>query len=602
MGIRQKFMLGFLALLLVIAVIGGLTTVQLRYLGKAVDTVLQENYRSVAACQDMTEALDRLDSGLLFILAGDESRGRGLLTTYQQGFAKALEREKNNITLPGEAAAVDSLSGLYTAYTIQVQAFINTNQPGRHDLYFNAILSLFGQLKHSIYAVRELNQQHMSLANQQASHIAHTATQRQFWGIIITALLACLFYWLSKHWLLNPVQRLIDTAEDISHGNYDVALPGGANDEIGRLTRTFNAMSESLRKVRRAEKQGLLRTRKATEEAFKMLPAAVMITDLAGVAEVVNETAHKVLGLQEGQNVKQLALPWLAELHERAWRANRKVEYRDNEGLVQLFCDNREFFFQPVAMPIPAGADEVTGVMIVLKDMTQVQEQQELKRSVVSTVSHQLKTPLTSLRMSLHLLMDWRTGPTTVQQKELLTAARDDSERLVSIVDDLLNLSRLESGSSPLERNPVQPRMLVDETLAESQNPARDAKIALENRVAPDLPVINADAGRIKYVLANLVSNALRHTGAGGTLVVRVVEEESFLRFSVTDTGRGIPQEYQPFVFDPFFRAPDQENHTGVGLGLTIAREIILNHGGQIGLESEPGQGTVVWFTLPKNQ
>jgi two-component system, NtrC family, sensor histidine kinase KinB len=181
----------------------------------------------------------------------------------------------------------------------------------------------------------------------------------------------------------------------------------------------------------------------------------------------------------------------------------------------------------------------------------------------------------------------------------LALAARDESERLVRIVNDLLDIDRIESGRAQMTMQPVDPVSLVRDAADRHFSEARDRGIALAASVPPDLPCVRADRSRIALVLDNLLSNAFRYTEAGGSIHIEAESDPAGVRFRVRDTGRGIPREHLDKVFAPFFRAPGQDPASGVGLGLAIVRETIRHHGGEVGVESEPGQGTIFWFTLP---
>ncbi len=208
---------------------------------------------------------------------------------------------------------------------------------------------------------------------------------------------------------------------------------------------------------------------------------------------------------------------------------------------------------------------------VLLLDVTHLHEQLELKRSVVATVSHQLKTPLTALRMSLHMLLDESLGDLNPKQSELLLAARDESERLVRIVNDLLDIDRIESGRAQMAFRPADPAALVRDAADRHFSEARDRGIALTASVPPDLPRVRADRSRIALVLDNLLSNAFRYTEAGGSIRIEAESIPAGVRFRVRDTGRGIPREHLDKVFSPFFRAPGQDPASGVGLGWPLS-------------------------------
>jgi signal transduction histidine kinase len=295
----------------------------------------------------------------------------------------------------------------------------------------------------------------------------------------------------------------------------------------------------------------------------------------------------------------ELGFDWLPSLIRKALNEYEFAEC--DPKIVQQFIENREYFFQPVAVPIPVGPErrEPTGVALILKDVTEVHEQQEIKRDVVSTVSHQLKTPLTSIRMSIHLLLEERIGPLNEKQIELLMTARDDSERLVNILNDLLDISRIESRKSRVTTESVTPRTLVRDAMEPFLADAKDKGVTLVNDVSDDMPEVMADGEKIRHVFANLLSNAIRFTGPGGSVTIRAEQEQDRMAFLVEDTGKGIPEEELKYLFEQFYRAPGQDEKSGVGLGLAIVREIVRAHGGDVGVESVLDKGSTFRFTLP---
>ena len=420
-------------------------------------------------------------------------------------------------------------------------------------------------------------------------------------AIAVAALLAGLFSYLVHKWILRPINRLIESTNEIRRGNLDLVLQAGSGDEIGRLSESFNDMTSALRQVRKKEQMDLIRTQRATEEVFKNLPAAIAVLDLGGRVEISTDTAKQHFGLRPGVLISELRFEWLAPLIQRALEEGGVIEMEPEGGFVQQFIGNSEYFFQPMVARFPVGPEyqEPTGVVLILKDVTQAMEHRELKRDVISTVSHQLRTPLTSLRMSVHLLLDEKLGTLNEKQTELMIAARDDSERLAVILDDLLNINRLESGKANLSPEPVSPAELVHQALEPFLMVAKDKGIAIVEDVPDNLPRVMVDLERIRYVFANLLSNALRFTRPGGTVTVGAVLEDVELRFTITDTGAGIAVEHQTRLFEPFFRVPGQDEKSGAGLGLSVVKKIVEAHGGTVAVESVPDQGATFSFTMP---
>jgi len=602
-GIRQKLVLGFGGLLTVIVAVGLLTMAQIDQLGEAIDVILKENYRSVVACQEMNESLERMDSGLLFTLAGEHREGVRLIGENEPKFRAALDVELGNVTLPGEGEKAKRLGILFERYAASLPAMRLASRAleARRADYFSTLQPLFLQIKDAAHAILLMNQANMDEANNAARHLAQTARHRMIAAIAVAAFLAALFSFLAHRWILNPINRLIDSTNEIRQGNLDLVLKAGARDEIGRLSEAFNDMAVALRQVRKADKLSLIRTRRATEEVFHALPDVIAVLDLDGRVETSSETADRIFGLKPGVGVGDLGYEWLTPLFRKAL-SEEHVEQRESTGACfQKFVDNQEHFFHPLTVPICTGPDskEPTGVVLILKDVTQMHEQHELKRGVVSTVSHQLKTPLTSLRMSIYLLLEERVGTLNEKQTELLVAARDDSDRLVGILDDLLDLNRIESGKAQISLEAVSPHALVRDALEPFLVEAKDKGVALTNTVTDEMPEVMADREKIRQVFANLLSNALRFTSPGGAVAVRASVEPNRMVFSVEDTGKGIPSEYVNSLFELFYRVPGQTENSGVGLGLAIVRELVTAHGGTVGVESEVGKGSVFRFTLP---
>ena len=546
-GIRQKLMLGFGGLFAIIVLVDSLTMVQIGELGNAIDMMLKENYRSVAACQDMKDSLERMNSGALFILAGNPIEGNRLIREYALKFPSALHAELVNITLPGEREKAEKIRDLFGRYIEAIPLAAHNGQSigKRQTDYFEKILPLFKEIKSVTNDILLMNQANMNEANALAHQRADKAHRIMLTAILFSAFIAFLFSYLSHRWILRPILRLNEYANEIRSGNLDLVVDRESNDEIGQLSYSFNEMAASLRKVRKEEKVNLMRTKRVTEEVFQALPVAIAVFDLDGKVEMSTETADLHFGLKPGVLAEDLEFDWLPPLIRKTMAGHEFTE--SNSKTIQQFIDHREYFFQPLAMPILVGpgSREATGVALILKDVTQVHEQQEMKRDVVSTVSHQLKTPLSSIRMSIYLLLEERIGPLNEKQVELLMAARDDTDRLTNILNDLLNINRIESGKSMIASKPVTPSALVRDILDPYLIDAKDRGVTLVNAVTENLPEVMADTDKIRHVFANLLSNALRFTAPGGSVTISAEQKENQILFPCLP--RGIGSDF-PFV------------------------------------------------------
>jgi PAS domain S-box-containing protein len=416
--------------------------------------------------------------------------------------------------------------------------------------------------------------------------------------LFVGTIVAVGFIFFTGRWILRPINRLIRYAEDIKQGNFELFIQGNSQDEIGQLANEFNEMASALREFRRSDQAKLIRIQRATQQAFDSLPDAVAVIDLGGKVEVATEMARNIFGLKPNTRIMGLSFGWMADLYNEALRDGHTAQGQSNQRVIQHFVRGEERYFRPQAVPILDNERQPTGVVLTLQDVTQLRQQDEIKKGVISTVSHQLKTPLTSIRMAIHLLLEEKVGSLTEKQVELLLAAREDSDRLHSILSSLLDISRIESGRAQMEFRAVSPQSIVLEALDPLRRAAQDQGVTLSVEMPGDLPDVWVDMTRIGHVFGNLLSNALRYTPPGGKVTLSAKAEQKWVHFSVSDTGKGIPIKYLPRMFEQFFRVPDQGTETGAGLGLAIVKEIVEAHGGTVSIDSQEGKGSTFTFTL----
>jgi len=599
LGLRQKISLGFGALLIIILVIGMQSILSLSRLGVSIDVILRENFRSVIACQEMKEALERIDSGILFVLLGHEREGNELIRDNQAAFEKSLQAELGNITLPAEGEKAARLRDLFRQYETDLKGVVDPALPAdlRNQAYFSDLLPLFGQIKSQADEIVQMNQKSMTDANDRARRSAESARRRMYVLLSVGTALAVVFIFFTRRWILRPIHRLIRSADEIRRGNLDLVVASDSRDEIGHLSEAFNVMAASLREFRRTDQAKLLRIQRATQQAFDSLPDAIAVIDAEGKVEVATESARTVFGLKPGVAVGDLPFGWMADLCRDARQEGRPASL-EGQRSIQQFVKGEERYYRPEAVPILDNERLTTGVILVLKDVTQLRQQDEIKRGVVRTVSHQLNTPLTAVRMAIHLLLGEKVGALNEKQVELLMSAREDSDRLHDILNSLLDLSRFEAGKARMEFLALSPRAIVMDAVESFSRTAQDRGVALQTDVPGDLPDVWVDTTRIGHVFSNLLTNALKHTSAGGRIALTAEADDAWVRFHVSDTGEGIPAAFLSRVFEPFFRVPGRRNETGAGLGLAILKDIVEAHGGTVGVESSEGKGSSFAFTL----
>jgi signal transduction histidine kinase len=377
-------------------------------------------------------------------------------------------------------------------------------------------------------------------------------------------------------------------------------------------------MAEGLERFRRSSLGELLQAQQASQAAIDGLPDPVLLLDATGNLSGANAAAGRLLGIDTEKSPREAFAttdPGVRAVIDRlrAHVLGGKGAYipKGFEEAVRVETKpDGERILVPRATPIYNESGTVSGAAIILQDSTRLYRFDELRNDLVATVAHEVRTPLTSLRMALHLCTEGIVGPLTDKQGDLLFTARDDCERLQVIVDELLNLSRIDSGHIDLQRRRADPDGVVAAAMDVHRPAAEQAEVGLVAEVMPGLPDIFVDPDRVQLVFSNLISNAIRFAPKGTRVVVHAETihasggngehrfPDAAVRFEVRDDGPGIPQQHQAGLFEKFFRVPGSPEG-GSGLGLFIAKGLVEAHGGKIGVDSGAGRGAIFWFTLP---
>ena len=308
--------------MLVIVVIGIHSIARITELGQSIDVILRENYRSVIACQEMKEALERMDSGAVFTVLGHEEQGKDLITKNVPLFEKALQAELNNITLPGEGERAESIRSLFNQYRSTLQTILD---PGvkrgvKHETYFSRLLPLFQRIKDTADDILRMNQENMVVADMDARKKALAARQQMYMMLFIATLVAGGFIFFIGRWVLQPITYLTRSTREIKEGNLDLVVQSSSRDEIGQLSEAFNEMAASLREFRRSGQTKLFRIQQSMQQAFNNLPDVIAVVNPEGQVEVVTEAAQEAFGLKPNVRIHDLPYPWMATLFEEALR------------------------------------------------------------------------------------------------------------------------------------------------------------------------------------------------------------------------------------------------------------------------------------------
>jgi signal transduction histidine kinase/HAMP domain-containing protein len=602
-SLRAKLLLAQAPLAVALAVMGWVAASSVSSLGRHSELILRENYRSVLAAQRMRESLERLEHGALLSLMTGSARERE--ESHRQRFESELQVAEGNVTEQGEREALRELRKRWELY----QEHLGRLSAGTLDAAIIALLMrqlepAFAATLEQAKLILDLNQDAMVRKSEEARREAARVGRLTVPAALTALLLGALISSLVTRRLLQPFELLARTVARLSEGDLEARVNIRGRDEVATLAHDVNTMATRLSQYRRSSLGELLLAQEASQAAIDSLPDPIVVFDSSGGILNVNQGAERLLGLvletgaDDSLEKVEPAVRRCLEL-ARAHVLGGKGPYvpRGFDEAVRVATATGDLYLLPRATPVYSEEGAVSGATVVLQDVTRLRRVDDLRNNLVSTVAHELRTPLTSLRMAIHLCLEQTAGPITERQADLLYAAREECERLQAMVDEMLDLARIQNGRVGLNRAPVAPTTLIEAAVDAYRGPSEEAHLLLTSEVLPSLPSVLADRERLQLVLSNLLSNAIRHTPAGGRITVRAREEDETVRFEVSDTGPGIPAEYQSMIFDKFVRVPGTPG--GSGLGLSIAKDVVEAHGGRIGVGSAPGEGSTFWFTVP---
>ncbi len=606
MTLRSKLLLAQLPFAAALLVLGVIAARSVSHLGRNAELILKDNYRSVLAAERMMAMAEKLDRAALAQALGRDSGkgGEGAVEEARRRFEAELRVQEANITEPGEAEVTRALRDRWTAYGAILDRLQAARRGAREVLYFGEAVPALDALDRKAQEILEINQEAMVAKSERAQRQAERTNALIV--VVTLGVLAIGVFTASTLTarLIRPLSILSQSVRRIGEGDLEARARVDGKDEIARLAQEFNAMADKLGQYRRSSLGELLQAQQASQAAIDSLPDPVVVLDAAGGLMNVNRAAEDLLRISAGgsEDPFRLLEPAVREVLQkvRAHVVGGKGAYvpRGFEEAVRTQSPEGDRYLLPRATPLYSEQGAIVGASIVLQDVTRLMRFDELKNDLVATVAHEFRTPLTSMRMAIHLLAEEAVGPLSEKQGDLIFAARQDCERLQAIVDDLLDLSRIQAGRVDLHRSPISTGALLAEAAAAARSAAEQGRLELSVAAPEPDTMVDGDPERLQLVLSNLLSNAVHYTQPGGRIVIGATAGSGAVRFEVADTGVGIPREYRERVFEKYFQVPGGKPG-GVGLGLYISREIVLAHGGDMGVESEPGRGSRFWFTVP---
>ncbi len=607
MTLRTKLFIAQLPLVAALFFLGILSMITTSRIGDSSQTILKDNYRSVLAVQKMKESLERMDSAAFFVMEGRRGEAGDIIADHRARFEAELAIQEGNITEKGERDVTGQLAGLWRQYREKQDRFLELrSREQERALYFGELYPLFGSIKAFSDRILAMNQDAMvlksALVYRKAKNMnALLVTLSLFF--IAVAVIVSMF--LTAR-IVRPISVLSQTAQQVEKGDLAARARVRGSDEIASLAGDFNRMTESLAKYRKSSLGELLLAQQASQAMIDSFDDPVFVFGATGDLLMANRAAEEVFRTNFSARQGNILEGLPATVNASVERVRRHVFSGKGpyspRGLDESFpvaTPKGELTCIVKGTPIHEIEGTVAGAVVVLQDVTRLARLSELGRDLVATVAHELRTPLTSLRMAIHICLERNIGDLNEKQLDLLYAAREDCERLQTMVDELLDISRISAGKIRIEPVPVEPGELLGSIADDYGNLAREHAVQLTVSDLARGDMVLADVEKTRTVLANLITNAIRHTPQGGTIEVRSLPGTEAVRFEVADTGSGISEENLPHIFDRFFRVPGSPSG-GVGLGLSIVKDIITAHRGEVGAQSVEGEGSTLWFTLPR--
>lgn len=571
MNLRNRLTLGIGVLFVLILLLGFQSVHSVRQLSLASKDILADNYNSVHYVEEMLRSLDRLSQ---------DSTSRDILIN-------SLALQQQNITEVNEKEATSALTQKIDALTDSVS------------------IAQIQEIRDDLYQIMELNMNSIRSKSSGMESRAEGAVQWLTILSILCILLAAVFLVRFPAVILRPIDKLKQGITQIANHNYDERLDFGNNKEFHAVAASFNDMACKLSEYRRSSLDRLMTEKKRIEAIVNSLHEPIIGLDSERKILFMNDEAFSILNLKRGNIIGRNAAE-IALNNDLLRRLIREVyaEQGDHEHEpLKIYADNKESYFQMDNIPLyinPVGEtqQQFVGNLIILNNITKYKELDSAKTNFIATVSHEMKTPISSILMSLQLLGDSRLGTLNEEQAQLLASIRESSNRLLNITGELLNLTQVESGKLKLMPKIIKPIELIEYAIKATQVLTERFHCFVEVEYPDKISKLFVDNEKIAWVITNLLSNAIHHSPENSRIIIGAAQHDKRVDIYVQDFGRGIDPRYHKSIFERYFRVPGTKVQ-GSGLGLAISKEFVEAHGGTISIESEIGKGCRFTVSLP---
>lgn len=591
-SLRRKILFGFIIILLIMLLISFWGIFNIYKISQNYKSTLYQNYSSVIAVDNIGKSIDNMMEAILQMNNKNFNEGRTYLETSKADFYLWFQKARETAFTEKEQILLDSLGVEYSSFLNLLHSYeenFDRNYARSTDAYFTSLIESSIEMKNRCYGIFLTNHDLIYNRVKKIDRISDTATVLLVFTVLGGIFLSFVFSSKFSNYLTKPLQDLAKSAKHIADGNFSGRITLRSTDEIGNLAAEFNKMSQRLQKYEMINISKLLYEKKKSEVVIESINEPVILLDGKLTLLMANKSFKELFGNEDTKKI-------LSDF-ETLLNSKDTENFTRTDQILQASSKAGWKYFKLIYSEINLPESGELGYVIVFSDITKFQEIDNMKSEFLGKVSHELKTPLTSVGMALGIMEEEIVGKLTPGQQSLIQSMKEDYNRLNSLVHEILELTKLESGNFILQLNVIDVNEVLEHLIRNFSLYCKDKNITLTLCSDNSHAFINADYEYLFRALENIISNAFKFTPSEGEIKISLRKSGGQIIINIIDTGIGIPEDKISDIFNKFVQIND-DIPGSVGLGLSIAKEIIDMHKGEISVTSTPGKGSNFQITL----
>ena len=467
--------------------------------------------------------------------------------------------------------------------------------------YDTEIILTYNKIKEELINLSDLNEQSMFKNKDRAIKDAHTSMYIILLLSTMGVIGGFVFSRFSVNKSLKPIYSLQETIKSMKEGDLYKESPIISKDEIGSLAQEFNKMTKRLQQFEYSTMGKVISEKNKSVAIVKSISDPLIVLDTNYKILLLNAACEYLFKIKEENVLNKYLLEVIrnGDLYDYISQCSESKNERLESKIFYLNLSEEDYYFNVIVNVVRDIDENVTGIVVLFENVTKLKQIQKIQNDFIAMISHEIKTPLTSIMIGASLISDAKVGILNEKQKNIIETVKEDSERLSALVTNLIHLSKIESKHSIFNMKPCYITNIINTCINNIREQALLKQVLLQY-TAGNLPKVYVDSEKVTWVINNLLSNALKYTNPDGKISIQTYVQQDKMCIEIKDTGLGIPEEYIPIIFNKFIQVNNQSSETkGSGLGLAIAKELIEAQGGEIWCESKLGIGSTFTFTLP---